>query len=425
MNSSKTDAKRLLLDVSQVSKTYDLEVSPGRLFLEGLFGAKPKRDVLTALHPLDLQVSQGESVGILGRNGAGKSTLLSILAGVQAPTTGTVTRHGRIAALIGIGQSFNVEETGRYNAHNFCRVLGLTKAAALEAVEKICQFSELGDYFERPVKTYSSGMKARLNFSCATFVEADLIIIDEVLAVGDAEFRSKCYAHIEACLAAGQTYLMVSHAPAVIGNYCDKVLVLNKGKLVFEGDPLGGMQTYKDMVSVTDRKRRTDTELMQLRAQHADASDTGNWVEIVAYQLIDENSEVPVGEASDIYMEAANQQITMRVRLRINRDIPKPRLAAGWRNTKGLMVGVTTKVLQNESWYKGDIREVIFEFKARLVVGRYSLRFAVGHIENREKIQLLERENLIELEVVEGHRAGLVDLDFNLRSTQLVELDSP
>lgn len=260
----------LLISAKNVSKSFEATVSPSRLFFEALLGIRGQRESVDALKPLSLDIHRGSSVGILGRNGAGKSTLLSILAGHIPTTTGKVTKYGRIAALVGIGQQFNIKESGRYNAHQFCRIQGITGERAKHAVAEIEQFSELGAFFDRPVKTYSSGMRARLSFSCATFVEADLIIVDEVLAVGDAEFRSKCYGHIESSMDAGQTYILVSHSPAIIGNYCSRALVLNQGELLFDGDPLGGMQAYEGIVSVVARRKRSNTDLLRMRAQNAD-----------------------------------------------------------------------------------------------------------------------------------------------------------
>lgn len=421
--------KNVLIQATGISKAYEDSVSAPRLFFEGLTGIRSKRDKIDALLPLDLEIHRGGSVGVLGRNGAGKSTLLGLIAGHMAPTEGKIERFGRVAALIGIGQAFNVNETGRFNAAQFCRVLGLTGSQAKEAVRMILEFSELGAYFDRPVKTYSSGMRARLSFSCATFVEADLIIIDEVLAVGDAEFRSKCYGHIEQSIDAGQTFVMVSHSPAVIGNYCSRALVLDKGKLVFDGDPLGGMQAYEGIVRPTVRRKRSAKDLMALRIENAERSAplehiTIDHIEFDAPGRImgDTAPEDEVsGQGERVLLTAGNEEAEVRVRVTCNQTVKEPRIAAGWRNGKGLMVAVTSLVLPRQTWQQGETYSLVFRFRPRLVVGGYLLRLNVSETRDPNRTLLMDREGLIELVIADGQRAGLVDLDFTLECKSVPE----
>lgn len=420
----------LLLSAENISKSFEASVSPSRLFFEALLGIRGQRESVDALKPLSLDIHRGSSVGILGRNGAGKSTLLSILAGHIPPTTGTVKKHGRIAALVGIGQQFNIKESGRYNAHQFCRIQGITGERAKQAVVEIENFSELGPFFDRPVKTYSSGMRARLSFSCATFVEADLIIVDEVLAVGDAEFRSKCYGHIESSIDAGQTYILVSHSPAIIGNYCSRALVLNQGELIFDGDPLGGMQAYERIVSVVARRKRSNADLMKMRVMHADESTEVDDMVVQAVKLEadsrlsddnkpegKENTQAP-GEK--VLMTASENPVRLTVRVKSEIDVSRPRVAAAWRNSKGIVTAAFAKVLSDQAWEKGKSYDVEFSFTPRLVVGAYLLRFSVADYSGGSKDLKLEKEGLLELHIVDGYRAGLVDLQFDASCAEVI-----
>ncbi len=414
-----------------MSKSYEAAVSPSRLFVEALFGIKGRRESVDALKPLDLDIHRGTSVGILGRNGAGKSTLLSLLAGHISPTTGTVTKYGRVAALIGIGQQFNIKESGRYNAAQFCRVQGIRGEKAKRAIAEIEQFSELGAFFDRPVKTYSSGMRARLSFSCATFVEADLIIVDEVLAVGDAEFRSKCYGHIESSIDAGQTYILVSHSPAIVGNYCSRSIVLNKGELVFDGDPLGGMQAYEESVSIVARRKRSAAELMKLRIENSEEVNKPDDLAINSIR-IECDTVLQDDEASDkrirvvspgekVLISATEEPARVTVQVQSNIEIARPRVAAAWRNSKGIVTAAHAKVLSDQSWEAGKTYDVEFTFVPRLVVGGYLLRFSVADYSDGSKDLKLEKEGLLELNVVEGYRAGLVDLQFEAKCIEVNE----
>ena len=421
----------LLLSAQNVSKSYEASVSSSRLFFEALFGVRGNRDSVDALKPMNVDIHRGSSVGILGRNGAGKSTLLSILAGHIPPSSGTVTKYGRVAALVGIGQHFNINESGRYNAAQFCRIQGVTGGEAKEMIARIEEFAEIGSFFDRPVKTYSSGMRARLSFSCATFVNADLIIVDEVLAVGDAEFRSKCYGHIESSIDAGQTYILVSHSPAIIGNYCSRALVLKEGQLVFDGDPLGGMQAYENIVSVIARRKRSNADLMAMRIASANgaAAESGVQINSVRFDadtlLKDAPTEETSGEVTEtaqgnkVLLTASETPATLTIRLTVDTDIPVPRVAAAWRNSKVIVVAANATVLKQSAWKAGESYDIVFSFTPRFVVGAYLLRFTIADYSEGRKDLLLEKEGLLEVHVIDGYRAGLVDLGFSAECRQV------
>ena len=181
----------------------------------------------------------------MGRNGAGKTTLLGILGNVIEPTEGTVERFGRIATLLGLTAGFNPNFTGRENAYLFCSIQGLSRRQTDERITNIEAFADLGRYFELPLRTYSSGMQSRLAFACAVHVAADLIIIDETLAVGDANFRMKCYDRIRQMKQEGQSFLLVSHNQNLLANFCTRGIVLEGGKKVFDGVTIEAVEVYK------------------------------------------------------------------------------------------------------------------------------------------------------------------------------------
>ena len=189
-----------------------------------------------ALKDVSFTVEKGDHLAIIGFNGAGKSTLLKIIAGVLKPTEGNITTNGRIVPLLELGAGFDAQYTGAENIFLYGAVLGYTREFIKEKFDEIVAFSELGDFINVPVKNYSSGMKSRLGFSIATIVEPDILILDEVFAVGDAKFRKKSEKRIKSLFKDGVTVLFVSHNMEQIKNVCDKAILLEQGKLIAQGD---------------------------------------------------------------------------------------------------------------------------------------------------------------------------------------------
>ncbi|MCR5798084.1 MAG: ABC transporter ATP-binding protein [Eubacterium sp.] len=189
-----------------------------------------------ALKNIDFEVKKGDRVGILGLNGAGKSTLLKVIAGVLKPTEGNVECFGKIAPLLELGAGFDRQYTGAENIFLYGAVLGYSKDFIKEKYDDIVEFSELGKFIDVPVKNYSSGMKARLGFSIATVVEPEILILDEVLSVGDKKFRKKCEARIKSMFDKGVTVLFVSHSTSQVLRMCNKGILLENGQLIAQGE---------------------------------------------------------------------------------------------------------------------------------------------------------------------------------------------
>jgi len=202
-----------------------------------------------ALRDVSFTLGQGDRLGILGLNGAGKSTLLKIIAGVLKPTEGKVTARGKIVPLLELGAGFDSQYTGAENIYLYGAVLGYSRDFINEKYDEIVKFSELGDFINVPVKNYSSGMKARLGFSIATIVEPEILILDEVLSVGDAKFRKKSEKKIMSMLDKGITVLFVSHSIDQVLRICDKAIILDKGKLVAQGKVKKVCKIYEERMN--------------------------------------------------------------------------------------------------------------------------------------------------------------------------------
>lgn len=207
----------------------------------------------TALDDVSFCVGPGESVALLGRNGAGKSTTLSLVAGVLQPSSGTVTVRGRVASLLELGAGFHPELTGRENIRLNAVLLGMSLASIREAMPRIIEFAGLGDFIDEPVRIYSSGMQARLGFAVITEVSPDILLIDEVLAVGDIAFRQRCLDALNAFRRRGVTLLFVSHNSADIYQFCNRVLWFENCRLVADGSPSELLPHYQAVMATSGK----------------------------------------------------------------------------------------------------------------------------------------------------------------------------
>ncbi|MGZ8744608.1 MAG: ABC transporter ATP-binding protein, partial [Nocardioides sp.] len=198
-----------------------------------------------ALEDVSFIVEQGESIGLMGLNGSGKSTLLKLVNGVMRPDAGTVLTRGRIAGLIATGAGFHPQLTGRENVFLNSAILGMTEQETKRKFDDIVEFADIGRFLDTPVGNYSSGMFARLGFSVAIHVDSDIFLADEVLAVGDRPFKKKCMAKMQEIRSSGRTLFYVSHAAASVRKMCDRVIVLEKGRVGFDGDVNEGIRYLK------------------------------------------------------------------------------------------------------------------------------------------------------------------------------------
>jgi ABC-type polysaccharide/polyol phosphate transport system ATPase subunit len=205
---------------------------------------RQKRDIFYALQDVSFRLDQGESMAVIGRNGAGKSTLLGLAAGLCKPSEGLVAVRGRVAALLELGSGFHSDLTGLENVRLNASLLGLSRTRTAEVLESIIDFSEIRDFIDDPVRTYSSGMIMRLGFSVAVHVDPDILIIDEVLGVGDQRFQAKCFDRIRQFKQAGKTLLFVSHGGDTVRQLCDRAIWLDHGKMLLAGTPDQVLEAY-------------------------------------------------------------------------------------------------------------------------------------------------------------------------------------
>jgi ABC-type polysaccharide/polyol phosphate transport system ATPase subunit len=215
-----------------------------------LFRQKTDFHDFQALQNVSFDVPAGEMVGLIGRNGSGKSTLLKIIAGVYKPTSGRVEVKGTIAPLIELGAGFHGELTGRENVLMNGLLLGFTKREMQEREKSIIDFADIGDFIDSPVKQYSSGMYTRLAFAIATEVDPDILVVDEILAVGDSAFQQKCFDRLDRFRRSGKTILFVTHSMAQVVEHCDRVIYLEKGCIVADGEPEKIVNLYKTATMV-------------------------------------------------------------------------------------------------------------------------------------------------------------------------------
>lgn len=319
---------------------------------------RSRGDTFMALNGIDLTVYQGEAVGIIGKNGAGKSTLLKLLSKVTAPTKGEIDIYGRIASMLEVGTGFNPEMTGRENVYLNGAILGMTKAEINEKMEDIIEFSEVREFIDTPVKRYSSGMFVKLAFSVAAHLNSEIMIMDEVLAVGDMAFQKKCLSKMrEAAKKDGRTVLYVSHNMNTIRQLCDRCIVLDKGKVIFEGDVEDAISVYM----YDDAKNLgVDMDLSDNRMPHLPKKVLGK---ITHLTLVDKESAVyQIGE-----------HIKMSMAIKANEKLSDISLRIEMRSLSGYSVGISM-ITDFATIEKGETS--IFDFDMNLqgiVTGEYAV----------------------------------------------------
>ncbi|MBQ7595379.1 MAG: ABC transporter ATP-binding protein [Clostridia bacterium] len=261
-----TDDRLIMIDAQNVKKKYIIRHNTekpstfsGRLKLVARKVFRPSKrydkEDFWALNGVSFQVRKGEKVGIIGKNGAGKSTLLKILSRITEPTDGRIELLGKVSAMLEVGTGFNGELTGRENVYLNGAILGMTKAEIDAKFDEIVEFSEVGRFIDTPVKRYSSGMFVRLAFAVASHLDPDILIVDEVLSVGDTKFQRKCITQMMNIAQSGKTILYVSHQMQTIQQLCDRVIVLKAGKIIFDGNVEDGIAMYTESIDTTETKK--------------------------------------------------------------------------------------------------------------------------------------------------------------------------
>lgn len=398
-------SSELLLAGRGITKIYASSMHPLSRLKQVLFGIPPPNaETYQVLTEVNLDVLRNETVGIMGRNGAGKTTLLGILGNVLEPTYGTVSRNGRIATLLDLSAGFNPNFTGRENAYMFCSIQGISKTKAQERMDSISTFADLGKYFDLPLRTYSSGMQSRLAFACAIHVDAELIIIDEILAVGDAIFRLKCYEKIKQMQRSGKTFLLTSHNQNLVANFCTRAIVLENGVKVFDGSTLGAVEEYK--------KIRVASELRQ--GGFVRSKLLGNGADFV----LSEKLLLRDFSYRETVEPGAGKIGVIEARLVVREAVKHPAISFGIRNQQGIVIGsydTSRKLNSIPSLAGGESIIVRMNFHNILLPGTYFVSAATHELIGDVKVQTSLHSNVLRFEVVNtAEMTGLVNLNMNV-----------
>ena len=352
--------------VSDVSKRYVKYVDTPLLVSRALRPRAAKgREELWALRGLDFEIGQGECVGVIGRNGSGKSTLLRLLAGVSAPTKGRVAVTGRIAPLISVGVGFHPELSGRENVYINGIILGLTQEEINKRFDEIVDFAEIGDFLDTPVKFYSSGMFVRLGFSVSILAEPDVLLIDEVLAVGDLAFGLKCLDRMQELRDHGTTIVLVSHNLHSIRLMCDRTLLLHEGVVRHDGDTAGAISLFHDLLG-----EARDIEGPGLRDLGAFASvDEAGRVEHA--RLVDAEGN-PTGHVR------AGQPITIELDVHFSRPVEQAIVGVNVHSQSGYEVLSDSSPWRATHGFEGDTRvRFTARIDTRLATGTYTIKLSL------------------------------------------------
>jgi lipopolysaccharide transport system ATP-binding protein len=357
--------------IQNVCKVFHLYRRPSDRILELLPVFKRTRSDFWALRDVSLAVERGEILGIVGPNGSGKSTLLQIVSGILQPTRGRVVTQGRVAALLELGAGFTPEFSGRENVFINGEIMGLTRSEIERAFPRIAEFAGIGDFMDRPVKEYSSGMYVRLAFATAIHVEPEVLIVDEALAVGDAMFANRCIQKFEELKERGVTILFVSHDLGLVKRLAQRAVLLLNGRVEAEGSPRDVVNRYVGLVAERQKRAQEDGGArLPSSFRHGDGAS-----EILRVDLL--NCE---GEPSTTVM--SGESVRVRVAARFRQDVSDPMVGMMIRNRLGIDVfGTNTRLERRElgEFHAGEQVEVEFRFECLLTEQDYTITAATQH----------------------------------------------
>lgn len=412
----------LAIKLAGVSKYYKLYGQPKDRLKEALhpFGKK-YHEAFYALKDFSLEIPKGEVLGVVGRNGSGKSTLLKLICGVLSPSEGTVEINGKISALLELGAGFNPEFTGLQNIHFYLAILGLSPDEIEAVVGDIIEFADIGGFINQPLKSYSSGMKARLSFAVAVHVEPEILILDEVMAVGDALFRRKCYSKMEEFLQGGKTIIYVSHDINSINELCSSAILIDSGEKLLQSDPktvtayyqrylfadgqnresvkkeILGLSTggHKDSLDAKkvrggDGEDKTPAEIEQADLFYIPDFRSKNRMEYKNYdvEIVDPHIETTSGQRVNLLV--VNQQYIYTFLVKFGVDGESVSFGTQIKNIKGTKITGAALYHDNRciSVKKGESYRIEWRFNCRLLEGTYFTNTGVSALIESERIFL-------------------------------------
>lgn len=395
-----------IIEIENLTKSYKMYASKKARLLEVVFPKYHNHTEFKALNNLNLEVKKGEVLGILGRNGAGKSTLLKIITGVATQTTGKINIEGKISSLLELGTAFNLELTGEENIYQHGQVMGLTKKEIEAKKQEIIEFADIGEHLYQPVKTYSSGMFARLAFACAINVDPDILIVDEVLSVGDMAFQLKCFKKFEEFKKKGKTILFVTHNVSDVLKNCTRTIILQNGNKTFDGDVKEGVELYKKIITGNDiNKKEPKQEEKEIKQKNKENEGKDTWkthfnqnpnlieygnkkAEVIDYGIFDDKDNF-------LNMIDNEKEIVLKSKIKFNEEIDNPIFTMTVKNFNGIEIAGTNSMIEKiypGKFKKGDI--VIAEFAQKLPIapGSYTLSFSCTHINAKGELEVLNRK---------------------------------
>jgi lipopolysaccharide transport system ATP-binding protein len=385
-----------MLHVADAGKCYASYRSNLHRFARWLGAPVQPSDQFWAVKDIAFSLAAGEALGLIGQNGAGKSTLLKMITGTVRPTTGHIAVGGRVGAILELGLGFNPELSGRQNVYQAGGLMGHSREELAGLMPEIEDFAEIGPFFDEPLRVYSSGMQARLAFALATATRPDILIVDEVLAVGDAYFQHKSFSRIRRFKEEGVAILLVSHSMGDVRALCDRVVLLDKGRIVKDGLPDAVVDYYNALIAEKENARLTVEQRRRKDGWLITRSGTFE-VTTVAVELLDVGSGAPVATAR------VGQRLLLRLAARAEADVPRLVLGYMLRDRTGHLVWGTN------TWHTGqvlaDIRageqiEFLMPFTCTLGPGSYSFSPALVSSDTHLERNYEWQDNLVVFDVV-------------------------
>lgn len=439
-------SNQLAIEVEGLSKRYEIYDHPHdrlkQFFypkIKSLIGAKvhPYYREFWALKGISFSVPRGETVGVIGKNGSGKSTLLQLICGTLSPTQGAIKTHGRIAALLELGSGFNPEFTGRENIYLNAAVLGLSKEEIDACYDDILSFSDIGEFVNQPVKTYSSGMVVRLAFAVQSQINPDILIVDEALSVGDVRFQAKCFERLRQLKGNGTSILLVTHSSEQIVSHCSSAILLNEGRQIEVGEPRKVVNRYNDLLFGKEKKSLEfsmplDRDFSQITREEEFQLNLTD--DVFSSHVGYNPHEYRWGDGSvsilDFYLSAdgvsypnaidSGQEILLALSIRFAEELVRPILGITIKTKEGITVyGANSETLDCETMYetgsKGTVIFIKAKFNADLAPGDYFISLGVATKQGEELTPHDRRYDSIHL-VVRPNRQffGLVNLAMQL-----------
>ena len=359
-----------VLEVRGVGKSYREYGSEWRRFATwvGLRSSRIKEHWV--LRNINFTIHRGEAIGIVGQNGAGKSTLLKMITGTLGATEGTIRAHGRIAAILELGMGFNPDLTGRQNVEHSAGLMGFSRVQIQSLMPDIEAFAEIGEYFDEPMRTYSSGMNMRVAFSVATAARPDVLIVDEALAVGDAYFVHKCFQRIREFRKDGTTLLIVSHDKSAVQALCDRAIMIEKGALIADGSPQEVLDFYNALIA-----EKENSTVRQSRSEDGNPVTVSGTGEAAIEEIWLEDAQ-----AKRVEFVGVGDPVTLVVRARVNADIHRLVVGYSIRDRLGQVIFGTNTHHEDcvmSDLARGDVVELRANFHMNVGVGSYSVSVAL------------------------------------------------